>query len=247
MAFGQSLIAIAKTLRDTTRALADRQSADRMDAEYTVTKLSFDSPPTAVFQGKVRGVRDEILYETKDFFVNTIEQIQSGKPIPGLAPRLLRRYHSLGEVVRRTQLQPVLKNNGNSVEVRAKLADRLALVLTDAEEVDGSVEGYLKFINLHGGKNVFRIYPAAGPSYVTCRFSTRLIGQAKAAIDEYVDVAGTLVYEANAAHPYQVRVKDIDVLPRIEAGPTFDDLWGVAGQLEITSEALLREARRGWI
>ena len=106
----------------------------------------------------------------------------------------------------------------------------------------------LEQINIHDGANVFSIYPEIGPSRVQCHFGPSLFDKAISAVGERVSVSGTFKYKPEENFPYAVDVDDIDIYPREDELPTFDDLRGIAPDAtgDILSEDFIAVRRDGW-
>lgn len=112
----------------------------------------------------------------------------------------------------------------------------------------GSIDGRLEQINVHGPKREFSIYPAVGPSSVTCVFPEDLKEDAISALDHKVTVYGTLRYPVADPFPSQIKVTHIEVYPREADLPTFDDLRGISPMSTggMPAEDFIAQGRREW-
>ncbi len=110
---------------------------------------------------------------------------------------------------------------------------------------EGSITGMLEQINVHGGKNEFRIYPIAGPPFVKCKFSDDIKGEVKRAIEKNITIHGRLGYKPRASFPYYAEVRSLDIHPPDDKLPTFGSLEGIAPDAtgDLSSEDFIRGIR----
>jgi hypothetical protein len=109
----------------------------------------------------------------------------------------------------------------------------LASVLT----AHGTATGLLEAVSVHG-RNVFSLYPKAGPRTVKCRFPDALLPDVGGALKRFVTVDGTLHYRAEEAFPFAVDAQRIVIHPRDEDLPTFGGLLGAAPEITDGLDAL---------
>ncbi len=135
--------------------------------------------------------------------------------------------------------------NGRGVEINAQFKNSINVALAKDITYVGFIRGDLEYINIHGGQNVFRIYPPIGPSKVTCHFPEDLKETAIKAVGRFIEVHGVLHYKKMSRFPYQIVVKDMDILPLEDELPTFDDLLGIVPNLTegMASEDYVRKIR----
>jgi hypothetical protein len=111
--------------------------------------------------------------------------------------------------------------------VTAEIEKLLADLLETEKTAIGTIRGTLDYINVHRGANSFRIYPIIGPSFVTCYFPTKLKDKAKAAIEQYIVVTGTLHYRFGSEYPYLIEAQEIECMPDESSLPTLASLRGI--------------------
>ena len=63
-----------------------------------------------------------------------------------------------------------VENEKNAVAVSEKVQDKINITLSPQIRAIGMVEGRLEYVNIHGNRNVFRIYPTIGSNKVECTF-----------------------------------------------------------------------------
>ena len=141
-----------------------------------------------------------------------------------------------------------VKADRDVVDLTEEFAKTIELSLAGEEWASGSIEGVLEQINIYDGANVFIIYPEIGPTKVQCHFGSALIDKAISAVGERVSVSGTFKYKPEENFPYVVDVDDIDIYPRDDELPTFDDLRGIAPDAtgDELSEDFIAVRRDGW-
>ena len=117
--------------------------------------------------------------------------------------------------------------------------------LAPEEFSKGFIRGMLEYINIHQGKNVFRIYPDIGPVKISCHFSDKLMDAAITAVGKFVEVKGELKYKAVSQDPHEISVEEIEVMPEENALPSLYDLRGLVPNItgELTTEQFVRKIR----
>jgi hypothetical protein len=245
VAFGESIIAMVRALRYAAESVAGGKS---IDVRYEVADLNHQSPATATLRPSMHESSASYVAEAQGRVVEVIDLIDGKKPVPNLDFAVLTALREVGAIAKRGRMIATIKADGRTAKVSSVLKERLDLRLAEDEVIHGSVEGFLRFLNLHEGANIVRIYPEVGASYVTCHFPDRLKKQAKDAVDEYVMVSGEVRYRPNADYPYAVKVSDIEVIPPDDNVPTFESLRGAARHYApgVQAEDLVREMRDGW-
>jgi hypothetical protein len=103
-------------------------------------------------------------------------------------------------------------------------------------------EGMLEEVNVHVTKPTFRLYPLAGPRWITCEFDRKELEKVRAAITKKVFVAGRALYRPHARFPHRFLVES---LSPVEGDP--DDLLQLGGS-SLSEDHLerLASARHEW-
>jgi hypothetical protein len=231
--------------------LADRLISGRPEptAEYRITDLQHSSPATVRIEARPRRADFDVTAEILDGFVGAMRQIAESGTAPQWVDRdLLERLRDLNKPVGRSVRSAKVVRNGVTVDLTKELAAKIEVILAPEETFEGSIKGKLEAINLHANTNAFRIYPAAGPSRVTCHFSDELRQDAIKAVDRYVIVSGILKYKANARFPEDIEVKEIETLPEPDELPTLRELRGVSPEAtgDLTAAEFVRRIRDEW-
>jgi len=122
-------------------------------------------------------------------------------------------------------------SDGYDISVTKEFKARMDLEMAPENTHVGFLRGALEYINIHGGKKVFKIYPEIGPSKVTCYFPDELKESAIHAVGQFIEVHGIIHYKAVSTFPHQIDVKKLEVLPDEDELPSIFDLKGIAPNL----------------
>jgi hypothetical protein len=113
---------------------------------------------------------------------------------------------------------------------------------------DGTIDGMLEAVNLHGKLNTFGLYPMVGASRVSCKFDDSLLPLVRPALGKYVAIEGELKYRWREKFPYEATASRISVLDDWEEQPSFIEILGMAPEATggLLSEEFTRKERHGW-
>lgn len=167
---------------------------------------------------------------------------------------ILQSYKKLGSGQRQdgkkdSYLNEIICYSG---DVRIKLSQsferKVDNIIGEDEIADGTASGILEYLNIHGNKNVFNIYPTAGARQVKCHFPPPLKPKVIQAVDRYVNVIGKLRYKKRDNFPYSMDVEELEISPPENELPTLFDLLGMAPNAtgELSSEEFIRKIRDEW-
>jgi len=167
---------------------------------------------------------------------------------------ILQSYKKLGDRIGRngkedSYLNEVICYSG---EIRVKLPQnfegKVDNIIGEDEITEGSASGILEYLNIHGNKNIFNIYPTAGARQIKCHFPPPLKPQVIQAVDRYVNVIGKLRYKRRDSFPYSMDVEKLEISPPENELPTLFDLLGMAPNAtgELSSEEFVRKIRNEW-
>jgi hypothetical protein len=243
--FVAQLDALRTALERTDAALNGGQQT----IEWEVTGLSHSSPATIELRARPRRrptmpkvPADEVIRA----FGGTVRSLnESQPPASQLDYSAVNSYRSLGGPVSAGRVTAVISTPYETVSISPAVEATATKVLDEDVVTDGSYKGLLEFLNIHGRKNEFRIYPPAGPNYVTCEFDQTQLDSAKRAVGHSVRVHGKVVYKARTAFPYRIEVTRIQVLPSDNELPSLMSLRGVAPEAtgSLSSEDFVRSLR----
>jgi hypothetical protein len=238
---------------DGLRAALERTDASlnggQQTIEWEVVGLSHSSPATVELEARPRG-RPAIPKARPDdvirAFSDNVRALSERKaPAPHLDYAAVNAYRSLGSPVGSGRITATVSTPYETLRIEPEIESTAANVLDEDMITESAYKGLLEYLNIHGTKNEFRIYPPAGPNYVTCQFDEDQLGQAKAAVGHPVRVYGRLIYKARSAFPYRIEVERIQVLPSDDKIPGLMSLRGLAPHAtgELASEDFVRSVR----
>lgn len=122
-------------------------------------------------------------------------------------------------------------SDGYDIQVTKEFKARMDLEMAPETTHVGFLRGALEYINIHGGKKVFKIYPEIGPSKATCYFPDELKEAAIHAVGQFIEIHGIIHYKAVSTFPHQIDVKKLEILPDENELPSIFDLKGITPKL----------------
>jgi hypothetical protein len=215
-----------------------------------IIELSYGSPATVVMEPITENPDFDLREKTINKFCSTYQSIEAGalkkKEIEySLIESLIETTNIIGKSINSTRII----TDGYDLNITKEFKAKLDLILAPEERAKGFIRGMLEYINIHQGKNVFRIYPDVGPIKVTCHFPPGLTKSAIMAVGKYVEVKGELRYRAVAKYAHEIIVEEIEIFPPDEELPDLYDLRGIAPDLteKLSSEEFVRKIRNATI
>jgi hypothetical protein len=201
---------------------------NRAATNYRIVDLSHSSPARVVIAAFPRrdmpDVRDVVLSS----LFRALSQIQRDEVPDGVGFDVLEDFHSMSQPVGKSLAWVRLAQNGTEISFTPSFRTTVAEILAPQHIAQGFIRGKLEAINLHGSANVFKIYPAVGPSKLACHFPGNLVADAISAVNQDVEIRGALKYRATDKYPYAVEVETIDLLIPPVNGVGLDDIFGLA-------------------
>lgn len=243
--FVAELGALKASLEQADRAL----TGGRRSVEWEVVDLRHSSPATIVLEG--RPIEDEpwateARAEFLDEFLDATRRLQQDEDLPSrYSPAFLSAVRSLAAPVGAGRVKATVIVADEELPVTPAMGTSAIRQLESELESQGRYKGLLEFLNIHGRKSEFRIYPPAGPNFVTCEFAPSLLPEAQTAVGRNVMVDGTLVYRGRSAFPHRIKVSRIGVAPPNSELPTLKALRGLVPDLTSgrPAELWVREVR----
>jgi hypothetical protein len=246
--FAEALAAHIKALRQTAEYIAEDE---RVLVRYELVDLKRNSPPSATLRGVVWHGDAAILEQAEQTFAGIVSSVETNAAIPNVDYPLLRALQNLGDLNRKYNLRSRFISARLSAPITAtrRVGDRLDIVLQAEPRMNGSVEGYLRYLNFHR-RATMRIFPEPELNlpYVTCRFPKQLEDAAAAAARHYVVVYGEVRYRPGARYPHHITASRLEVLDRAADFPPYAQTVGLAREFTAgkSTEDIVSEARRGW-
>lgn len=223
--------------------LAFSESGGNADAQ--IVRLHMNSPATVVMQpvGSTPAPIDI------GRFFDGLEAIALG----GQAPREFNRpvfeaFKDFAAVVGKGVRSATLEAQGRTIVIDVAARKRIESVFGPDTSSEGSIDGMLEAINVHGKHNTFVLYPVIGAQRVSCRFDDEFLPHVRPALGKYVIIEGELKYRWREKFPFEARAKKIEILPDWESQPSFTEILGMAPGATggISSEEFTRKQRDGW-
>lgn len=214
-------------------------------ADTRIVKMHMNSPATVVMETIGPGSQPVDLSR----FFEGLEAIA----LRGIAPREFDRpvFEALRDfagVIGKSVRSATLNVLGRTIEIDIAAKKRIEAVFGQDTSSEGSVDGMLEAINVHGKSNTFALYPVVGATRVTCKFDETMLAEVRPALGRYVAIQGELKYRWKEKFPYEARATKIEVLEDWEDQPAFTDILGIAPNATrgLASEEFTRKERHGW-
>jgi hypothetical protein len=221
--------------------LSDR----RTNVDARIVKMHMNSPATVVMEP----VRDDGMLGASLRFFTDIEAVVLGGHAPASFDRpvfdALREFAAVvGKSVRSATIQVA----GKSILIDVAARKRIEGVFGPDTSSEGTVDGMLEAVNVHGKKNTFGLYPIVGANRISCKFDERLLPCVRPALGKYVQIEGELKYRWREKFPYEAMATKIDVLDDWEDQPSFTEILGIAPDATggVACEEFVRKVRHGW-
>lgn len=237
-----SLNTILNSIKKSDRIVSGRKSSFYL----RISDLSYKSPATVLLEAvpweAEFDFREPALAKTYSAYRYLREGVPSKSKIEyGLIEDVVELTSQIGTAIKSV----MLSFNGNAVVVDSEFKRFMSQVLAPEEFTRGFVRGMLEYINIHQGKNVFRIYPDIGPVKISCHFPDKIVREAIAAVGKYIEVRGELKYKAVSQDPYGIAVEEIEILPGDDTLPPLLSLRGLMPNItgSLTTEQFVRKIR----
>ena len=215
---------------------------------FLVTDLTHSSPAVLQIEPRYKGQHIDRTEEVVKRFDEVVGAATRGEIPENVDYSLLELLQPLGPGVKNTPISTTVVVGNTDYDIDKTFSLNIANALERGETCIGSVEGPLEQINLHGKVKHFTIYPKIGPSKVKCNFPEELHDEAINSIEKNVAVTGKLYYRPRSPYPHKIDVQFLDVNPKDEDLPDFNDLLGIAPATDgvLPSEEAIREVRDEW-
>jgi hypothetical protein len=240
--FSNSLNTILNSIKKSDRIVSGKKSSFYL----RISDLSYKSPATVLLEAVP--LEAEFDYREPAFAkaYSAYRYLREGVPGKskieyGLIEDVIELTSQIGTAVKSV----ILAFNGNDVVVDSEFKRIMSQVLAPEEFSKGFVRGMLEYINIHQGKNVFRIYPDIGPVKISCHFPDKMVSEAIAAVGKYVEVRGELKYKAVSQDPHEIAIEEVEVLPGDDSLPSLLSLRGLVPNItgSLTAEQFVRKIR----
>ena len=237
------LTAFRKILSNTESLVAKREPV----IDWQIIDLSQSSPAQVVLRSVHTDSKfSDVSGETVEKVFRYLEVLSTEAEVPSeMNRKTLEAYQTFGDRIHKGVLRTRVENEKDAIEVSEKVQDKINITLSPQIRAIGMVEGRLEYVNIHGNRNVFRIYPTIGSNKVECTFPTDRLKDARDALDRRIRVYGKLTYLARSSFPSSIEVDRIKMLPEDDELPSLLDLRGTAPDITgvLSSEEFVRRLR----
>jgi len=243
--FISQLQAIWEALKHTERVLTGTK---KQTVYYRIVGLSHRSPAAVVAEGLSLIPDEDNSDQVTEAFMSNIDKIMKGEAISeNIDFEALQAYGEMGKYIEKGIDVLVLTSDDYNVNITKEIGGRVQLLQGVEYTTIGSVSGRIEAINIHEGKNEFRIYPIIGPKKVVCNFPSRLEQEAVESLAHKVTVYGEMKYRPRDKFPHALNVDKIIVHPPDDELPKLGELRGIAPNMTggMSSEDFVRTLRDG--
>jgi len=168
--------------------------------KYAVKELEAGSAKVVLEAQRING--QDVRKETLRHFRGTLSGLQNGRLDTRLDSQSLGQYRDLGSIA----------VNGSvtigRLAISKAMYDSATVLAEKTFSSKGSVKGVLGSVTVHG-RQVFYLYPPAGPNKVRCVFRKSILKDVRDALGEVVTVFGECKYRGLSVHPCLVTVGKI--------------------------------------
>ncbi len=210
----------------------DIVGAGKSSVVYRVIDLSHSSPACVVLEASPARQQSSPTLPAKIVgrFFDTFEFLtgSSNKSLEQLSYRTLEAYKALVGTPRRELDSFTISNDERTITVDDALENKIDSIMENIKIGHGSYSGALDSINLHAEANKFTIYPAAGPSRLSCHFRGDLFSSVVSGLGRHVRVTGSLRFLGREAFPHSIEVEKLEVLPLDMELPSLSLVRGIA-------------------
>jgi hypothetical protein len=242
-------IAELKALRTALYRTQEEVTEEANVVEYRVASLSHASPYKVTI-----GIRSITPSHTmtprkiaRRFTASLAAVRRNHRYAQRLAPETLDSFKALvAPVGTKFKSAKVYMPTKPQIKIDQSFARNLEKLTMNEQSERDEIIGRLEQLNIHDRNyNLFRIYPALGPKFITCRARGSLREKIAANAGRRISVQGTAHYRKDAPFPHEMSVLDIDPLPLDDSLPRLSDLHGIAPDAtgELSPEDFVREFR----
>jgi hypothetical protein len=218
---------------------------DSSAVEAKIIGLSRNSPATIELEAFWRA--DQRPLDVDRYFSAVRKVLDRGD-----APRELGRavFDTLKEfvsVIGRGVRESVLQIGESEIHIEPQARQRLETVIEPDYTIEGTVDGMLEAVNIHGNRNQFVLYPIIGPNRVNCYFPEEMLDQIRPNLGKYAIVTGKLKYRWREKFPFEARATHLEHVSESEQ-PYLPDVIGIAPDATNgeRSENFVKEIRSAW-
>lgn len=226
---------------DAMRELINLSGAEP-DTAPQIVRLEMNSPALVVISSAAPA------HQFEKFFSDLEDVACRGIAPPYLSRNAFDTLKEFASPVGRSIRSTTIKTKGREIVIDMAARKRIDGAYGADTSSDGTVDGMLEAINVHGKINTFALYPLVGAKRITCKFDEPLLATVRPALGQYVQIHGELKYRWREKFPFEALASKISVLPSFEEQPSFEDIIGMAPHATggLTAEEFVSKVRHGW-
>lgn len=214
--------------------------------ETRIVGLSMNSP--AAIEIEAFSVSSKQRVPVGAFFDDIYNIVEKAATPVGVDREVFDTLKDFASVVGKGINSAILVIAGSQIKFDIIAKDRIEGVFGQDYTREGTADGMLEAVNIHGKVNNCALYPMVGPKRISCRFEEKLFKQVRPALGRYVAVEGNLKYRWREKYPHAAEITKIDILPNWDDQPNFETILGMAPNATNgePSEDYVRAKRNGW-
>lgn len=221
--------------------------ASRTDTvEARIVGLSMNSPASVEIEAF--SVSSNATIPVGAFFNDVYNVVEKAATPINLEREVFDTIKDFASVVGKGVNSTIVVAAGNEIKFDIIAKDRIEGVFGQDYVREGTADGMLEAVNIHGKINNCALYPLIGPRRINCRFEDGLFRQVKPALGKYVMVEGLLKYRWREKFPHAADITKVHALPSWEEQPNFETILGMAPNATQgePSEDFVKARRYGW-
>ena len=185
---------------DSLRRLVGYASA-LDDADARIVGLSMNSPASIEMESWSPHAEQGICLAP--FFHDIRSIVASAEAPKSFSREVFDTLKDLASVVGRGVNSVLIQSSSDEITIDLEARQRIEAVFGQDYSQEGTIDGMLEAVNIHGKANNCALYPVVGPTRVSCRFDDGLFSKIKPALGKYVLIEGMLKYRWREAFPHE--------------------------------------------
>jgi hypothetical protein len=218
---------------------------DHKDVDAKIVGLSRNSPATIELEAFWR--QDKRPLDVDAYFDRVRSVLENGKAPKELGRAVFDTLKEFVSVVGNGVRESVLQIGDRQIHIEHQARQRLESVIEPDYTVEGTIDGMLEAVNIHGNRNQFVLYPVIGPSRVNCYFPEEMLNDVRPVLGKYAIVTGKMKYRWREKFPFEARASYLEQVSESDQ-PNLSEIIGIAPDATggERSEDFVKELRSGW-
>jgi hypothetical protein len=218
---------------------------DTSAVEARVVGLSRNSPATIELEAF--WCDDQRTLDIDNYFASVRSVLEIGAAPKELSRPVFDALKEFVSVIGKGVRESILQVGDQRVQIEHQVRQRVEAVFEPDSTAEGTIDGMLEAVNIHGNRNQFVLYPVVGPTRINCFFAEQMLDEVRPVLGKYVIVGGQLKYRWREKFPFEARASTIEPVDESEQ-PALPEIIGMAPDATggKPSELFVRELRSGW-